>query len=156
MMMLLSNETLFSRWAIAAIIAGACPVFSQEVTAAEKPDSGAGVASGRWASNDNVSMSGSAKAGSRFFLEIVVSGDGSFKGSWEHQRTRKAEPASGRLDAAARTGQVELKGLGKTSFKFKTSSNQKGQPQLDIEMPRDWMKQGEPVLYETSLNPKSR
>jgi hypothetical protein len=116
-------------------------------------------------------MSGTAKAGAKFFLDVVVAGDGSFKGSWEQytcfnypgaygiaivacQRTRKAEPASGRLDAAARIGQVELKGLGKTSFKFKTSSSQKGLPQLEIELPRDWLKQGDPVLYETSLNPK--
>jgi hypothetical protein len=118
-------------------------------------------------------MSGTAKAGARFFLDVVVSGDGRFKGSWEQyvcfnypgaygiaivscQRARKPEPASGRLDTAARSGQIELKGLGKTSFRFKTSSSQKGQPQLDIELPREWLKQGNPVLYETSLNPRSK
>jgi hypothetical protein len=130
---------------------------------------GPGVASGRWASNNNVSMTG-GKAGAKFFLEVVVAADGSFTGSWEQylcfnypgaygivtvacQRSRKPQAASGRLDAAAGTGRIELKGLGKSSFRFKSATNAKGQPQLDIELPCDWLKEGEAVLYETSLSP---
>ena len=114
-----------------------------------------------------------AKAGSKFFLDVVVSGDGSFKGTWEEyvcfnytgpygivtaacQRSKKPSPASGRLDAAAGTGTIELGRLGKGSFKFKAAANKKGQPQLDIELPRDWLKQHAPVLYEASLNPTAR
>ena len=128
--------------------------------------------SGRWTSNDNVAMT-SPKAGAKFFLDIVVAKDGSFKGSWEEyvcfnypgpygivtiscQRSRKPAPASGRLDNAARTGTIELQRLGKSAFRFKSGSNQKGQPQLEIELPREWLKQGAPVLYETSLNPRSK
>ena len=127
-------------------------------------------APGRWASNDNVATTGS-KTGAKFFLDIAVSADGSFKGTWEQyvcfnypgaygivtvacQRSRKPAAASGRLDAAAGAGTIDLQGLGKSSFRFKRAANPKGQPQLDIELPREWLKQGAPVLYEASLNPK--
>lgn len=132
----------------------------------------AGLASepGRWASNDNVSLN-TSKAGSRIFLDVVVAGDGSFKGSWEMydcfnytgaygivtavcQRSRKPSAASGRLDRAASTGTIDLKGLGSSPFKFKRAANAKGDAQLDLELPRTWLKQGDPVLYEASLNPK--
>ena len=126
---------------------------------------------GRWASSDNVSSSGTAKAGARFFLDVTVAGDGSFKGTWEEyvcfnypgaygiqivscQRSKKAQPASGRLNAASGSGEIDLKRMGKSSFTFKAANTQKGQPQLDIELPKDWLKQGAPVLYETSLNPR--
>jgi hypothetical protein len=126
---------------------------------------------GRWASSDNVSSSGTAQAGARFFLDVTVAADGSFKGTWEEyvcfnypgaygiaivscQRSKKPSPASGRLDAAARTGVVDLQRMGKTSLRFKATTTKKGQPQLDIELPRDWLEQGAPVLYETSLNPR--
>ena len=126
---------------------------------------------GRWASNDNVAMA-HTKAGSKFFLDVVVAGDGSFKGTWEEyvcfnytgaygivtvscQRSRKPSSASGRLDRSAGTGTMNLSRLGKSSFKFKTATTKKGELQLDIELPREWLKQGAPVLYETSLNPKS-
>jgi len=129
-----------------------------------------GVGPGRWASSDNASMS-LAKAGSKFFLDVAVAGDGSFKGTWEMytcfnytgpygivtaycQRAKKPQAAAGRLDRTGGTGSINLEGLGKSSFRFKAAANQKGLPQLDIELPRDWLKQGDPVLYETSLNPK--
>ena len=47
---------------------------------------------------------------------------------------------------------MELVGLGKSSFKFKAGTNQKGQPQLDITLPPEWLKEGAAVLYETRLN----
>jgi hypothetical protein len=136
------------------------------------PPGWAQVSAGRWASNDNASMS-TAKAGSKFFLDVVVAGDGSFKGTWEEyvcfnytgpygivtaacQRSKKPSPASGRLDASAGSGRIELARLGKGTFKFKAAANKKGEPQLDLELPRDWLKQGAPVLYETSLNPRTR
>ena len=56
--------------------------------------------------------------------------------------------------SAARTGTVDLKGMGKTSLRFKAATTKEGEPQLDIELPKDWLKQGAPVLYETSLNPR--
>ena len=129
----------------------------------------AGTVSGRWASNDNVSMTG-GKAGAKFFLDVTVAADGSFTGSWEMytcfnypgpygivqvacQRSRKASPASGRLQASG-AGTIDLQGLGKSALRFKTGANPKGLPQLEIELPRDWLKQGDPVLYETSLNPR--
>ena len=128
--------------------------------------------SGRWASHDNVAMAGS-KAGSRFFLDVSIAADGSFKGTWEEyvcfsytgaygivtvscQRSKKPRPASGRLDAARGTGSLELAELGKGSFRFKTAPDAKGQPQMQIELPRDWLKQGDPILYEASLNPRGR
>jgi hypothetical protein len=70
------------------------------------------------------------------------------------QRSKKPSKASGRIDASAGTGTIELERLGKSSFRFKAAANQKGQPQLDIELPREWLKQGAPVLYEASLNSK--
>ena len=126
---------------------------------------------GRWASGDNVSSSGTAKAGARFFLDVTVAGDGRFKGTWEEyvcfnypgaygiqivscQRSKKAQPASGRLNATANTGEIDLKGMGKSSFTFKAAKTQKGQPQLDVVLPKEWLKQGAPVLYETSLSPR--
>lgn len=129
------------------------------------------VTPGRWASNDNVSMSGSAKAGAKFFLDIVLAKDGSFRGSWEEyvcfnypgayginivacQRSKKASAASGRLDLGAGAGEIELERLGETSCRFRLISNAKGQAQLEIELPREWLKQGDSVLYETSLNPR--
>jgi hypothetical protein len=164
---------LVSKAAAVAVAISVCAILPVEAMGAEKPDSGAAVTAGRWASGDNVSSSGTAKAGARFFLDVAVSGDGSFKGTWEEyvcfnypgaygiaivscQRTRKPSPAAGRLDSASRTGQIELQRLGKTSFRFKTTSTQKGQPQLDIELPREWLKQGDPVLYETSLSPAGK
>lgn len=127
---------------------------------------------GRWASHDNVAMAGS-KAGSKFFLDVTLGADGSFKGTWEEyvcfsypgaygiatvscQRSKKPRPASGRLDAARGSGSLELAQLGKGSFRFKTAPNAKGQPQLEITLPRDWLKQGDPILYESSLSPRGR
>ena len=145
------------------IVAVACALVHAKILAADKP-------AGRWASNDNVAMV-HTKAGAKFFLDVVVAADGSFKGTWEEyvcinysgpygivtascQRSRKPSPASGRLDAGSGTGKIDLSRLGKSSFRYKAATSQKGQPQLEIELPRDWLKQGDPVLYETSLNPK--
>lgn len=129
------------------------------------------VTPGRWASTDNVSMSGTAKAGAKFFLDVVLAKDGSFRGSWEEyvcfnypgayginivacQRSKKASAASGRLDLGAGAGEIKLERLGESSCKFRLTSNAKGQAQLEIELPREWLKQGDSILYETSLNLK--
>ncbi len=146
--------------------AAACSILAAQAFAQDRA-----VSPGRWASTDYVSSTGTAKAGVRFFLDVTVAADGSFKGTWEEyvcfnypgaygvaivscSRSKKPSPASGRFDAAARTGRIELDRAGKTSLKFKAATTQKGQPQLDIELPRDWLKQDVPVMYETSLNPK--
>jgi hypothetical protein len=143
------------------ILGVACVLLAAPLAAADIP-------AGRWASNDNWTTTG--KAGSRFFLDVTVAADGSFKGSWEEyvcfnfqgaygivtvscQRSKKPSPASGKLDAAG-AGSIELARLGKTSFRYKRAPNKKGEPQLDLELPRGWLKQGDPVLYEASLNPK--
>jgi hypothetical protein len=153
------------RLSLAAILAAAALSFPAAVQAESS-------APGRWASNDNASLSVS-KAGSRFFLDVVVAADGTFKGSWEEyacfnytgpygivtaacQRSRKPSPASGRLDRTAGTGTISLDRMGKSPFRFKARKSGKGEPQLDIELPREWLKQGAPVLYEASLNPRAK
>jgi hypothetical protein len=122
---------------------------------------------GRWASADHVTVT-SPKAGAKFFLDITVGPDGSFKGSWEEfvcfnysgpygivtiscQRSKKPSPASGKLDFSTGTGKLDLARLGKGAFRFKMAPNAKQEPQLDIELPKDWLRQGAPVLYETTL-----
>ena len=134
------------------------------------PLAGADIPAGRWASNDNWATTG--KAGARFFLDVTVAADGTFKGSWEEyvcfnysgpygivtvscQRSKKPSPASGKLDAAGK-GSIDLARLGKASLRYKRAPNKKGEQQLDLELPRDWLKQGDPVLYEASLNPKRK
>jgi hypothetical protein len=130
------------------------------------------VAAGRWVSPDHMTVSGPGKVGARFFLDIALAADGSFKGSWEAydacftssgpyginttscQRSKKPKPAAGRLDAASKEGKVVLEGLGESALRFKLGSTSSGKPQLEIALPKDWQKQGDPVLYEALLNPK--
>jgi hypothetical protein len=145
------------------ILGVACVLLAAPLAAADTP-------AGRWSSNDNYATTG--KAGSRFFLDVIVAPDGSFKGSWEEyvcfnysgpygivtvscQRSKKPSPASGKLDAAG-AGSIDLARLGKSAFRYRNAPNKKGQPQLDLELPREWLKQDAPVLYEASLNPKSK
>jgi hypothetical protein len=126
---------------------------------------------GRWASNDHVTSTSPNTTGTKFYLDVTIAADGTFKGTWEEyvcfnysgpygivtvscQRSKKPSPASGRLDRRTGSGSIELKRLGKSSFKFKSAANKKGEPQLDIELPREWLKHDAPVLYETSLNRK--
>ena len=124
---------------------------------------------GRWVSDDHMTVSGTAKVGARFFLDVTIAADGSFKGSWEPydacftspgpyginytscQRSKKGRAASGRLDAASKEGKIALEGLGESALRFKQSANSKGEAQLEIALPRDWQKQGDPVLYESIL-----
>lgn len=126
---------------------------------------------GRWMSSDHVTSTAPKTTGAKFYLDVTIAADGTFKGTWEEyvcfnysgpygivtvscQRSKKPSPASGRLDRAAGTGSIDLKRLGKSSFKFKSTTDRKGQPQLDIELPREWLKQDAQVLYETSVNRK--
>lgn len=126
---------------------------------------------GRWASTDHVTSTSVKTTGAKFYLDVTIAADGSFKGTWEEyvcfnysgpygivtvscQRSKKPSPASGRLDRAAGTGSIDLNRLGRSSFRFKAGTDKKGQPQLDLELPREWLKQDAPVLYETSLNRK--
>lgn len=123
---------------------------------------------GRWTSGEHVTFTGS-KVGSTFFLDITIAADGSFKGTWEEyvcfasagpygttitscQRSKHASPAKGRLDVAKGEGQIALERLGESAFRFKLAASPKRT--LDFELPRDWLKQGTPVLYETRLSPK--
>jgi hypothetical protein len=153
-----------ARWIIASILLGGCLARPRALHAATIADS----ITGRWASSTNVSVTNPKKGGAAFFLEIVVTADGRFKGTWERydcfsypgaygiaivacQRSKKSAAVTGRLDAASGTGQIELVGLGKSGFKFTVAPNQKGQPQLSIDLPPAWLKAGDPVLYETRL-----
>jgi hypothetical protein len=131
-----------------------------------------GPAAGRWVSPDHMTVSGPGKVGARFFLDLALAADGSFKGTWEAydscftssgpygitttscQRSRKGRPASGRLDAASREGKIALEGLGVSALRFERKASSKGEPQLLITLPRDWQKQGDPVLYEAILDPR--
>ncbi len=154
-----------ARWIVASLLLAICSAVPR---AARATTMIADSITGRWASGTNVSTTNPKKAGAPFFLDLVVGEDGRFTGTWERydcfnypgpygsvivscQRSRKPAAASGRLDAPSGTGQIELVGLGKSSFKFKAGTNQKGQPQLDIELPTQWLKQGAAVLYETRL-----
>jgi hypothetical protein len=128
------------------------------------------VAAGRWTSAEHQSVSGTAKVGAKFFLDVAVANDGSFKGTWEPyascntypgayginivscQRSKDGKAASGRFDASAGTGRIALEGLGESAFTFKVTTSPK--PKLDLELPRDWQKTGAAVLYEATLNPK--
>ena len=166
-----SNNGTFASWVGRLLLAGACSTAASALQATTGAEGATGVPVGRWASSDNVATTDPAKVGAKFFLDMVVAGDGSFKGTWEQyvcfnypgpygivtvacQRARQAQAASGRLDAVSGTGQIDMKGLGKSAFRFKATTNQKGQPQLDIELPRNWQDPRTPVLYETSLFPR--
>lgn len=126
---------------------------------------------GRWTSSEHVTSTTPKTTGAKFFLDVTIAADGTFKGTWEEyvcfnysgpygivtvscQRSKKPSPASGRLNRAAGTGSIDLNRLGSSPFRFKTGTDKKGQPQLDLELPREWLKQGAPVLYEATLNRK--
>jgi hypothetical protein len=124
--------------------------------------------SGRWVSTQYVTFTNPSRAGSAFFLDIDVAKDGSFQGTWDQysclsypgaygtstiscSRVKKPAKARGKFSLTAGKGEIELEKLGKGSFTYKLEKD------LVLELPKDWLKQGDPVLYTTRLaRPKER
>lgn len=123
--------------------------------------------SGRWASTDHVTFTNPARAGSSFYLDIVIAKDGTFQGVWDAytcfsypgaystvtiscSRVKKPAKARGKLDLATGSGELELDQLGRSSFKYTLG------PKLALELPKHWLKQGDPVLYASQLERKPK
>lgn len=118
--------------------------------------------SGHWVSTEHVTFTNPSLAGSSFFLDIVIARDGTFQGVWDAYscfsypgaygisiisctRVQRPAKARGKFNAAARNGEIELDQLGRTTFAYSLGSK------LLLELPKDWLKQGAPVLYTSEL-----
>jgi hypothetical protein len=118
--------------------------------------------SGRWVSTEHVTFTNPSRAGSSFFLDIVIAEDGTFQGTWDAyscisypgpystmiiscSRVQRPAKARGNFNLAARSGEIELDQLGRTSFAYSLGT------ELLLELPRDWLKQSDPVLYTSKL-----
>jgi hypothetical protein len=123
--------------------------------------------SGRWVSTEHVTFTNPSLAGSSFFLDIVIAKDGTFQGVWDAyicnsypgaystmiiscSRAKKPAKARGKLRLAAGKGEIELERLGRSSFTYTLG------PKLSLELPKDWLKQGDPVLFTSQLERKSK
>lgn len=123
--------------------------------------------SGRWASTEHVTFTNPSRAGSSFFLDIVIAKDGTFQGVWDAytcfsypgaystmiiscSRVKKPAKARGKLNLATGSGELELEQLGRSSFKYTLG------PKLTLELPKDWLKQGDPVMYTSQLERKAK
>jgi pentatricopeptide repeat protein len=118
--------------------------------------------SGRWASTEHVTFTNPTLAGSSFFLDIAIAEDGTFQGTWDAyscvsypgaystmiiscSRTKRPEKARGKFNLAARGGEIVLDKLGRASFTYSLGT------ELLLNLPEDWLKQGDPVLYKSKL-----
>ena len=118
--------------------------------------------SGRWTSTEHVTFTNPALAGSSVFLDIAIAEDGTFQGTWDAytcmsypgaystmiiscSRTRRPENARGKFNLTARDGEIVLDKLGQTSFTYSLGT------ELLLNLPEDWLKQGDPVLYTSKL-----
>ncbi|HET9735571.1 MAG TPA: hypothetical protein VFP62_09870 [Burkholderiales bacterium] len=135
------------------------------LTRAQGTSAGGSVAaelSGRWVSTDHVTFTNPSRAGSAFFLDIVIAKDGTFQGVWDAytcfsypgaystmiiscSRAKKPAKVRGKFNLTAGNGEIELEQLGRSSFKHMLG------PKLNVELPKDWLKQGDPVLYTSQL-----
>ena len=135
------------------------------LTRAQGTSAGGSVAaelSGHWASTEHVTFTNPTRAGSAFFLDIVIAKDGRFEGVWDAytcfsypgaystmtiscSRTKKPAKARGKFNLTAGSGEIELEQLGRSSFKYTPG------PKLNLELPKDWLKQGDAVLYASQL-----
>jgi len=122
--------------------------------------------SGRWVSTESVTFTNPSRAGSSFFLDIVIANDGTFQGTWDAyscisypgpyamtiscSRVKRPAKARGKLDLTARSGEIELDQLGRTSFVYTIGT------ELLLELPKDWLKQGDAVLYTSKLGRASK
>jgi hypothetical protein len=120
---------------------------------------------GRWASTQHVTFTNPSRAGSAFFLDVVIAKDGTFQGVWDAytcfsypgaystvtiscSRVKKPAKARGKLNLTTGSGELELDQLGRSSFKYTLG------PKLTLELPKDWLKQGDPVMYTSQLERK--
>ena len=118
--------------------------------------------SGRWVSTEYVTFTNPTRAGSAFFLDIVIAKDGTFQGVWDAytcfsypgaystmtiscSRTKRPAKARGKFNLTEGSGEIELERLGRSSFKYAPG------PRLNLELPKGWLKQGDPVLYTSQL-----
>ncbi len=118
--------------------------------------------SGRWTSTAYVTFTNPALAGSSFFLDIAIAEDGTFQGVWDSysctsypgaystmiiscSRVMSPQKARGKFNLAARDGEIVLDNLGRTSFTYSPGA------ELLLNLPRDWLREGVPVLYMSKL-----
>jgi len=118
--------------------------------------------SGRWVSTEHVTFTNPNRAGSAFFLDVVIAPDGKFQGTWDEyscisypgpystmtiscSRVQRPAKVRGWFDLNARSGEIELDRLGRTSFAYTLGT------ELLLELPKDWLKQGDAVLYTSNL-----
>ena len=151
---------------VIALVCGCMQVvaFSTSARADERAQAGGIVTqlSGRWVSTEHVTFTNPSRAGSSFFLNIVIAKDGTFQGTWDAyscisypgpystmtiscSRVRRPAKARGKFDLTARSGEIELDQLGRTSFAYTLGT------ELLLELPKDWLKQSDAVLYTSKL-----
>ena len=117
--------------------------------------------SGRWVSTQHVTFTNASLAGSSFYLDIVIASNGTFEGTWDTftctsypgmystiscSRVQRPARARGKFDLTARRGEIELDQLGRTTFSYTLGT------ELLLELPRDWLKQGDAVLFTSKLS----
>jgi hypothetical protein len=101
---------------------------------------------GAWVSTPYVSVTNPAMAGAHFHLDVRVSADGSFQGTWgiyicmvqtygisSCQNSRREGRTQGRL-APDGTGTIELERTGRSALTWRFASSD----EISIELPRDW------------------
>jgi len=151
---------------VIALVCGCMQVvaFSGSARADDRAQAGGIVTqlSGRWVSTQHVTFTNASLAGSSFFLDIVIAKDGTFQGTWDTytcisytgpystmmiscRRVQRPTKVRGKSDLTARRGELELDQLGRTSFAYTLGT------ELLLELPRDWLKQGDAVLYTSKL-----
>jgi hypothetical protein len=128
-----------------------------EETIASAPPASAAVAGGRWVSADHASYTNAAYTSADFYLEVMIAGDGSFRGSWARYiclvqtygiwscgKGDREGSASGQL-AADGSGSISLERLGRSSLTWTSRSH----GEIALELPQGW--QGERVLYRSTI-----
>jgi hypothetical protein len=117
---------------------------------------------GHWVSSPHVTFTNPLGAGSSFFLDIVIGPDGVFQGIWDEytcmsypgayginiiscSRVQRPARVHGTLDLTNGTGEIDLDQLGRSSFKYSVGI------ELILHLPKQWLNQGDPVLYTTKL-----
>lgn len=126
---------------------------------------------GHWVSPEHVTFTNPAKAGSAFYLDITVSADGRFTGTWDSYlctsfpgaygsmiiscgRAKTPARAQGRLNVPARTGDIDLEKLGKSSFALTAAADGGTLGTLVIDLPAGWLKEKEAILQTSRLTRK--
>ena len=138
---------------------------------AGSPAQADGTLAGRWTSPEHVTFTNPAKAGSAFYLDISVSADGRFSGSWDTYictsfpgaygsmiiscgRAKSPAKAQGKLDLSARTGEIILETLGKSTFTLQGRADGGSVHELAIDLPPNWLKEKETLLQTSKVTRK--